>query len=111
MEARFPHLRQLELDKVLPIHEQYVKNIVFTLVKKDGNSRYEYKLVLENKEPARMLPEVKILLFDELGVQLGMDEIPKQEPLSTNETRSRNASVDLVLPGEPRYFYVTVGAE
>ncbi len=106
VQGRFPQLRRLELDKVLPIHDGYVKNIVFTMLKKSNEITYEYKLVLDNNSDTTGIPEVKVLVFDNLGVQLGGDELPKQEPLSRHETRSYSSIVDLVVPGEPHYFFV-----
>ena len=81
VEGRFPQLRRLEFDKVLPLHEGLVQNILFTLIKKSDNNRYEYKLVMENDTGSMSTPEVKVLLFGRLGVQLGTNEVPKQEPL------------------------------
>jgi len=108
VEGRFPQLRRLELDKVLPIHDGYVKNIVFTMLKKSDETTYEYKLVLDNNSETTDIPDVKVLVFDKLGVQLGADELPKQEPLLRHETRSYSSVVDLVVPGEPHYFFVVV---
>jgi hypothetical protein len=104
--GRFPQLRRLEFDKVLPLHEGLVQNIVFTLIKKSDKNLYEYKLVMGNDTGSLSTPEVKVLLFGQLGVQLGTDELPKQEPLLRGETRSYSSIIDLAVPGEPYYFYV-----
>ena len=106
LEGRFPQLHRLEFDKVVPLHMGYLKNIVFTLLGKTNQRNYEYKLVIENNTEISTIPEVKVLIFDRLGVQLGMDEIVKQEPLTRGETRSFSSVVELLVPGEPRYFYV-----
>lgn len=106
VQGRFPQLRRLELDKVLPVNDGYVRNIVFTMLKKSNDITYEYKLVLDNNSDTTGIPDVKVLVFDKLGVQLGGDELPRQEPLSRHETRSYSSVVDLVVPGEPHYFYV-----
>jgi len=108
VEGRFPQLRRLEFDKVLPLHEGLVQNILFTLIKKSDNNRYEYKLVMENDTESMSTPEVKVLLFGRLGVQLGTNEVPKQEPLLRGETRSYSSTVGLAVPGDPYYFYVVV---
>lgn len=108
VEGRFPQLRRLEFDQVLPIHEAGVKNILFTLIKKSETNLYEYKIVMENDTETLSVPDITVLLFSELGVQLGVDKVPKQEPLLRGEARSYSAVVDLLLSGEPRYFYVTI---
>ncbi len=108
VENRFPQLHRLEFDKVLPLHNEYVKNIAFTLIKNSNEHGYEYKIVMDNNTNRRIVPEIKVLLFDRLGVQLGMDEIPKQDVLSYGETRSYSSLIDLIVPGEPHYFYVVV---
>ena len=92
----------------MPLHEGLVQNILFTLIKKSDNNRYEYKLVMENDTGSMSTPEVKALLFGRLGVQLGANEVPKQEPLLRGETRSYSSTVDLAVPGDPYYFYVVV---
>jgi len=107
-KSRFPQLRALEFDKVMPIHDQYVRNIVFTLIKKGKDYRHEYRLLMENKAPTSVLPEARVLLFDKLGVQLGMDQLAKQEPLSSGESRSFSSFVETFVEGEPHYFYVSL---
>jgi hypothetical protein len=106
VQGRFPQLRRPELDKVLPVNDGYVRNIVFTMLKKSNEVTYEYKIVLDNNSETTGIPDVKVLVFDRLGVQLGGDELPRQEPLSRHETRSYSSVVDLVVPGEPYYFFV-----
>jgi hypothetical protein len=63
---------------------------------------------MDNDSNSMAAPEVKVLLFGELGVQLGMDEVAKQESLLRGETRSYSSIIDLAIPGEPYYFYVAV---
>lgn len=109
VEGRFPQLHRLEFDKVVPLQDGYLKNIVFTLLRHTNTRHYEYKLVIENNTQMTALPEVKVLVFDDLGVQLGMDEIPKQEPLERGETRSFSSTIELLVPGDPAYFYVVGG--
>ncbi len=106
VQGRFPQLRRLEFDKVLPVHEGYVKNILFTLLKKPNKQNYEYKIVMENDTDFKTEPVVKILMFDNLGVQLGVDEVPHKQPLLRGEIRSYSSVIELLVPGEPAYFYV-----
>ena len=108
VEGRFPQLRQLEFDKVLPIHNGGVKNIIFTLIKKSAENYYEYKIVMENDSDSMSAPEIKVLLFGQLGVQLGANDVPKQDPLLRGETRSYSSIVELSVPGEPYYFYIAI---
>jgi hypothetical protein len=108
VESRFPQLHKLEFDKVIPVHDEYVRNILFTLIKKNDERRHEYRLLMENTAPASVLPEVRVVLFDRLGVQLGMDQLEKQEPLASGESRSFSSFIETFVEGEPRYFYISV---
>lgn len=109
---RLPGLVVLTYDKVLPINEQYVKNIVFTQTGSEKSKRYEYKVVMDNRNLLPVHPEVKILFFDRVGIQVGFSELGMGEGLTISdhlergEIRSYSSSIELSTGLEPKYFQV-----
>lgn len=113
---RLPGLRQLVLDQVVPIDDYYLRNVMFTLVKRGKRAGYEYHLTLSNDTLQMVLPRVNIYLFDRHGVHIGsariggtgehVEEVPDLGP---GETVTK---VGLVTIGEgeeePVFFRVRV---
>ncbi|CAI8880780.1 hypothetical protein [Methylocaldum szegediense] len=113
--SRLPNLAKLELDKVINLEMDYVKNIVFTVAGKGSDKHYEYKIVMENSGLSLVHPAVDILFFDRVGVQVGLSKIgfhedgtPNLDMLERGEVRSFSASVDLVDDAKPEYFRVKI---
>lgn len=106
-KGRLPHLRDLEPDKVLQINDTYLKNIVFTVLNQDGIKSYEYRLVMENSTARTIHPEVRILVFDRYGVQIGNAEVAGRADMAPGESRSQSAVIDRFIDEEPHYFYVS----
>lgn len=104
MEGRFPNLHPLEPDAVIPVQERYVKNIVFTVITRGTDELYEYKLVMENGERHAVTPNFRVLVFDKLGVQVGVDEVLAAKDLAVGESRSHSSTLDVFMNGKPRYF-------
>lgn len=120
VENRIPRLKKLEYDKVIPLDAEYLKNIVFTLTKDGQKQYYEYKLVMENNTPFVIWPELKIYFFDELGIQVGVEEIgTSKETLSaegkhslgSGEVRSHSSRISLSEDEAPVYFMIRVRDE
>ncbi len=109
---RLPGLVVLDYDKVLPVNEQYIKNIVFTQTGSEKNKRYEYKIVMDNRNLLPVRPELKILFFDRVGIQVGFSELgmgeglPISDHLERGEIRSYSSSIVLSDGLEPKYFQV-----
>lgn len=115
VESRLPNLRPLEFDKVFHIGEAYVKNIVFTITRKDGIRYYEYKMLMDNQDFVPVPPHVQILLFDRDGIQIGFSElgvdkdgVPTADILERGEIRSHVAQFVLTEDMEPDYFLLRV---
>lgn len=106
MEGRFPHLHTLEPDAVIAVQEQYLKNIVFTVVNQNGNRVYEYKLVMANPFSYAVNVNFRVLVFDKLGVQVGVDRIRLDNDLAIGESRSHSSALDVFMKSEPRYFAI-----
>ncbi len=114
IRGRLPRLRKLEYDRVLPLDDRYLKNITFTEIINRDRRGHEYKLVTQNNTSAPLWPEVQLLIFNELGIQIGGAEIGTGQPnalkvnsLGVGEVRSYTGTVDLLdHTATPAYFMV-----
>lgn len=114
-ESRLPGLARLELDKVLTVDQDYVKNIVFTVAGKGDDMRYEYKMTTRNSSLNLVHPQVDILFFDTLGIQVGISRIgvtkdgtSTLDMLERGETRSYSDKIDLSKESRPEYFRLKI---
>jgi hypothetical protein len=105
-KGRLPHLQPLVPDKVIDLGNSYVKNVVFTVLHKNGETQYEYRVVMENKGEITVHPDARIFVFDQRGIQVGMAEIADHLDLLPGESRAYSSVVDRFLDEEPRYFYL-----
>ena len=114
VRGKLPRLRKLEYDRVLPLDDQYLKNIIFTEIMNRDSRGHEYKLVVQNNTGAPLWPEVQLLLFNEQGIQVGSAEIGTGQPnalkagsLGVGEVRSYTASMNLMdRSATPAYFMI-----
>ena len=106
MEGRLPNLHSLMPDQVIPVQDKYIKNIVFTIVNQGDEKSYEYKLVMDNATHQRIQPRFRVLVFDRMGVQVGVDEVELAEGLSAGESRSHASTLDVFMNSQPRYFAI-----
>lgn len=106
IKGKFPHLIELAPDKVIKLDAGYVKNIVFTVLQRNGKSLYEYRLVVENASDSMLRPDARIFVFDHRGAQIGMGEINDRSDMVPGESRSYSSTVERFIDAEPRYFYV-----
>lgn len=113
---RIPNLHPLEFDLTLPSKQKYLKNISFTLTGTEKNKKYEYRAILRNDKRNDVPLDVNILLFDAVGIQVGMAAlIPEltaaetgKRVLKPGETRAFSNEIKLTRDAEPRYFLVEV---
>ncbi|MCW8874935.1 MAG: hypothetical protein OQK27_04205 [Gammaproteobacteria bacterium] len=106
MEGRLPNLHSLIPDQVIQVQEQYIKNIVFTVVNQGEDKTYEYKLVMDNPAHLRIQPRFRVLVFDRMGVQVGVDEVELGDALGAGESRSHASTLDVFMNSQPRYFAI-----
>ena len=114
-ESRLPGLRRLELDKVLVLNQAYVKNVVFTVSGKGDDLKYEYKMTARNASLNLVHPQVDILFFDRLGIQVGISRIgvnkegaPTLDILERGESRSYSQNIALNGENRPEYFRLRI---
>ena len=109
LKARMTHANLMKLvpDQVLALNKDFIKNIVFSVITQGGSKIYEYKLVVENRSHETISPKFRVLVFDNDGIQIGIDQVLKGEKLAPGESRSYSSKVDFFMKEEPTYFQVS----
>ncbi len=116
VQNRIPGLLPLKYDEAITVDNQYVRNIIFTLVKNGKKRKYEYRLVMHNNTLSIIHPAVDILLFNDTGIQIGVAQVEYKDAstksghsaLDPGEVRSYTSFIDLNRDEEPRYFFLAV---
>jgi hypothetical protein len=106
VKQRMPHLKPLEFDKVIPVNQGYVRNVLFTETHSDNKTTYEYKIVLENIDSPPAVPEIRVLLFDRTGVQVGGALVNGIKMMRPGDRDSFGSDVDIFIDAKPEYFYI-----
>ncbi len=97
VRGRIPGLNSLKYDQAITLNEAYVRNVIFTLTRNGDSVTHEFRMVLHNDSLSVVNPQVKLVLFDSVGIQIGMISLHKSA--STTQT-DRN----LLDPGEVRSY-------
>jgi hypothetical protein len=116
VQGRIPALLPLTYDEAITVDEEYIRNIIFTLVKSGKKRSYEYRLVMHNDSLSVIRPIVEILLFNDIGIQIGVAKVKymdaasgtERSVLDPGEVRSYTSSIDLLRDEEPSYFLLAV---
>lgn len=116
VQDRIPNLLPLKFDEAIPIGDQYVRNVIFTLVKNGRKKIYEYRLVLHNESLGIVRPKVEIFLFNDIGIQIGVAQVTASNAttdvdrveLDPGEVRSYSAAIEMIRDEEPSYFLLTL---
>ena len=117
VQDRIPGLTPLTYDEAINIDNEYARNIIFTLAKTGKKNIYEYRLVLHNNTLSIARPKAKIILFSDIGIQIGMAQIEQTDAstetdtraaLDPGEVRSYTAAIDLTRNEEPSYFLLDI---
>lgn len=114
--ARIPGLEALVFDETIEVGERYVRNVLFTLTVVEGKPAYEYRVVFSNEDLVDIIPNFGLVLFSELGVQLGAaninaDTLTSQEgplKLMSGDVRSFSGKFELSEAGEPKFYLLQV---
>ena len=116
VKERIPGLLPLKYDEAISVDDKYIRNIIFTEVKNAKKRNYEYRLVMHNDTLSVIHPKVEILLFNDIGIQIGIAEVDYMNKsseashvaLDPGEVRSYTSSINLLRNEEPRYFLLAV---
>lgn len=115
VRGRIPYLKELKFDVVIKIEYEYVRNIVFTLASNKDMKQYEYKMVMDNRTLNAVHPHVKLLFFNDIGIEVGSsvigvddDGVANENVLERGEIRTHSAAVELSDDLDPTYFMMRV---
>lgn len=116
VQERIPGLLPLKFDEAISVDEDYIRNIIFTEVKNGKKRNYEYRLVMHNETLSVIHPKVEILLFNDIGIQIGSAQVGYMDSsseatraaLDPGEVRSYTSSINLLRNEEPHYFLLAV---
>ena len=116
VQGRIPGLLPLKYDEMITTDHQYIRNIIFTMVRDGQQETYEYRLVMQNDTLSVIHPMVDILLFNDTGIQIGLARVQHKyastatgrSSLDPREVRSYTATIDLIRDEEPHYFLLAV---
>jgi hypothetical protein len=116
VKSRIPGLLPLTFDQTIGIDNPYIRNIIFTEVKNGKEKTYEYRLVMNNDTLSVIHPQVQILLFNDIGIQIGEAEVELRDPstgkvhtvLDPGEVRTQTALIKLLRDEKPQYFLLSV---
>lgn len=116
MEDRIPGLAEIVFNTPLDIKDEYVRNITFAEAGVGENKTLEYHAMLVNTSDQLVQPKVKIFVFNEFGVQVGMVRLEKGhatsavtlEELEPGETRSYHAQINTEIDDTPVYYKVHI---
>lgn len=106
VESRFPNLYELVTNQVLSIENDYIKNVVFTIIRQGNREDYKYLLVVENNTQVKIKPSFRVLLFDEFGVHIATDEVHDSHALSPGESRDYTSDIAFLIDTQPKHFYI-----
>jgi hypothetical protein len=116
VQERIPGLLPIQYDQTITPDNEYIRNIIFTMVKTGQKETYEYRLVMQNDTLSVIHPMVEILIFNDVGIQIGMAEVRHKDASTTTrraaldpgEVRSYTATINLIRDEEPYYFLLAV---
>ena len=117
VQKRIPGLIPMLYDEAITIDNEFVRNIIFTLAKSGKKNIYEYRLVLQNNTLTITRPKAEIILFNHIGIQVGMaqiqqidatTEIEGRAALDPGEVRSYTAAINLIRDEKPSYFMLNI---
>jgi hypothetical protein len=116
LARRIPGLSQIAFDTLFNANDKYLRKLTFSQSGVGADKGIEFHAVLENKGSGPLVPDVRIILFDRMGIQVGMVKIDRHHAsnpqaaaeLSAQETRTYTGPVVADSGVEPRYFLVQV---
>lgn len=114
VRGRIPGLKLLKYDQAINLNQDYVRNVIFTLTRSGDNVTHEFRMVLHNDSLSVVNPKVKIVLFDAVGIQIGMTALKRAEAtsptdrnlLDPGEVRSYSGVIPVNGEEKPMYFIV-----
>lgn len=114
VRGRIPRLKLLKYDQAIDLNQAYVRNVIFTLTRSSDAVTHEFRMVLHNDSLSVVNPQVKIVLFDAVGIQIGMATLNRSAVISQKdrtlldpgEVRSYSGAIPVNGREQPMYFLV-----
>lgn len=114
VSGRIPGLRPLQYDEAISVDQAYIRNVIFTLTRSSEATTHEYRIVLHNDSLSVVNPKVKIVLFDAVGIQIGIATLDRAAAnsekdrtlLDPGEVRSYSGMIPVHGTKQPEYFLV-----
>lgn len=107
VKQRLPNLRRMEFDKVIPINQGYVRNILFTEKHLENKVQFAYMIVLENVDAPPVIPKTRVLLFDRTGIQVGGAAVSATKIMRPGDRDSASVEIDMFIDdAKPEYFLI-----
>jgi hypothetical protein len=116
LARRIPGIAEITFDTLFNVNTQYLHTLTFSQSGVGNDKVIEFHAVLENKGKIPLLPDARIILFDRMGLQVGMVKIDKNysttaaavAELRADETRTYVGPISTERDAEPKYFMVVV---
>jgi hypothetical protein len=116
MSRRIPGLAEMSFDNLVNVNDKYVRKITFAQSGMGPNKVIEFHAVLENKGSAPVVPDVRIRLFDRMGLQTALVKLGKEHAsgdaavaeLRPDETRTYSGPIPAERDAESKYFMIEV---
>jgi hypothetical protein len=105
VKGRIPNLVDLEFDRLVPFVDSNIRNITFTQVRIADELFLEYRVVFHNRGDLSIDPVARVLLFDEMGIQIGVGRVPVGE-LLPDEVKSYTGIAEVIPYTTPLYFAI-----
>jgi len=115
VDGRLPQpLQPLTTDSLIELDQAPLRSILFTQVGTSADPGYEYTLRCRNDGPERYYPRVRILLFNEVGVQTGSADLRDSADvtplgvagMAPGESGSFSGRVTREFDDVPKYFII-----
>ena len=116
VQGRLPKpLKPLRVDELVTLDEPPLHSILFTPVGTSDRLGYEYRLVCRNSGKEPFQGAIRVLVFNEVGIQTGAAEVNDSPDwgrlgmagLGPGESAAFSGRLTLQFNEEPRYFLVT----
>lgn len=116
MSRRIPGLAEMTFDNLVDVNDKYLRKMTFAQSGVGTDKVIEYHAVLENKGAAPVVPDVRIRLFDRMGLQTAVVKLGKEHAgggvsvaeLRPDETRTYSGPIPAERDAESKYFMIEV---
>jgi hypothetical protein len=115
VSGRLPkQLLEMVTDTLIGLEPAPLRSILFTQTGTAERPGYEYRLICKNAGPERFQPRLRILLFNETGIQTGSADLGDSADatrmgaagMAVGESGSFSGRITLEFDDTPKYFII-----